>query len=94
MWLVGRAGVGEGRQVGERARVSNFTHLVLKDNDVLQLHYLHRCQVLTGLRLRASLIAGNEKKSGIHHSRSVEHRGHENIVARTRGREGEEGGEG
>ena len=35
------------------------------------------------LRLRTGLIAGNEEQGGVHDGGSVQHRGHENVVAWT-----------
>ncbi len=55
--------------------------LVLEDDDVLELHDLDGSQVLRGLRLRAGLIAGDEEESGVHDGGTVQHGGHEDVVA-------------
>ena len=55
-------------------------HLVLEDDNVLELHYLDCRQVLASLWLRACLIAGDEEKSSIHDGSTVKHGGHENVV--------------
>ena len=47
---------------------------------MLKLHDLDGDQVLTGLRLRVLLVASDEEKSSIHHSRTSQHGGHEGIV--------------
>eukprot|EP00982_Pelagococcus_subviridis_P009373 30919-Pelagococcus_subviridis.AAC.7 len=56
--------------------------LVLKDDDVLQPHDLHRGEVLRRLRLRARLVPRDEQQRAVHHRGAVEHRRHEDIVPR------------
>mmetsp|Transcript_29871 Transcript_29871/g.58604 ORF Transcript_29871/g.58604 Transcript_29871/m.58604 type:complete len:216 (+) Transcript_29871:1270-1917(+) len=58
-------------------------HLVLQNDDMFEPHDLHCGQMLRRLRLRARLVASNQKKSRVHHRGPVQHCGHENIVART-----------
>lgn len=55
--------------------------LVLQDDDVLQTHDLDGRQVLGGLRLRAALVAGYQQQRSIHDGGSVQHRGHEDVMA-------------
>ena len=61
--------------------------LVLQDDDVLQLHDLHRGQVLRRLRLRAGFVPRDEQQRGVHHRRDFpgtqdEWRAHTRIVPR------------
>jgi len=39
--------------------------------------------MLGGLRLRAGLVAGDEQENGVHDGGTVQHCGHENVVAWT-----------
>lgn len=57
--------------------------LVLENDDVLQTHNFHGSQVLRCLGLGTGFIARNKKKGGVHDGRTVEHGGHENVVAGT-----------
>lgn len=59
----------------------NKIDLVLKDDNVLELHDLHGSKVLRSLRLRAALVTCNQQECCIHYSSTVEHGSHENIVA-------------
>ena len=72
----------------------HHTHLVLENDNVLQLHNLHSRQVLGGLHpqysttlsylgLRAGLITSNKEESSIHDCGTVEHGGHQDIVTGT-----------
>ena len=54
--------------------------LVLQDDDVLQAHDLHGCQVLGRLRLGARLVRGDQQQRAVHHGRPVQHRRHQNVV--------------
>ena len=45
-------------------------------------HDLNGGQVLRGLRLRARLVGGDQQQRGVHDRRAVQHRGHQNVVAR------------
>lgn len=65
-----------------RLRLLDQVDLVLQDEQVLQLHDLHRGQVLGGLRLRARLVGGNEQQCCVHDSGTVQHGSHENVVPR------------
>ena len=65
-----------------RLRLLDQIDLVLQDEQVLQLHDLHRSQVLGGLRLRARLVRGNEQQRCVHDSGAVQHGGHEDVVPR------------
>ena len=56
-------------------RLLDQIDLVLQDDDVLELHDLHRRQVLRRLGLRARLVASNEKEGGVHDRCAVQHRG-------------------
>jgi hypothetical protein len=47
---------------------------------MLQLHDLHGRQVLGRLWLRTRLVRSNEKKRGVHHRSTVQHRSHEGTV--------------
>lgn len=49
---------------------------------MLQFHDFNGGQMLRRLWLRARLIAGNEQESGVHDSRTVQHRCHQNVVTR------------
>jgi hypothetical protein len=39
--------------------------LILENNDVVELHDLNGGQMLRSLRLGASFVSGNKKKSGV-----------------------------
>ena len=72
-------------------RLLNQVDLILQNDDVLQPHDLHRCQVLRRLRLRAALVGRNQEERSVHDGCTVQHSGHENVVAlggREGGREG------
>mmetsp|Transcript_87480 Transcript_87480/g.245618 ORF Transcript_87480/g.245618 Transcript_87480/m.245618 type:complete len:227 (+) Transcript_87480:1034-1714(+) len=56
--------------------------LVLQNDDVLQTHDLDRGEVLRRLWLRTSLVTSDEEEGCIHYCCAVQHRGHENVVAR------------
>jgi hypothetical protein len=59
----------------------NEIDLILKDDDILELHNFHGGEMLGCLRLRAGLVASDEKESGVHDGSAVKHGGHENAVA-------------
>ena len=67
-----------------RARLVRLheVHLVLEDQDVLEAHDLDRREVLRRLRLRARLVARDEEQRRVHDGRAVEHRRHQDVVAR------------
>ena len=65
---------------GAREASPDQVNLVLQDDDVLQAHDLHCSQMLTGLRLRARLVCSNEQQRAVHHSGSIEHGSHENVM--------------
>ena len=50
----------------KRLRFLDQIHLVLQNDDVLQLHDFDGCQVLGSLRLWAGFVSGDEEKSGVH----------------------------
>lgn len=56
--------------------------LVLADDDLVEVHDLDGGQVLTGLVLRARLIACNQEQSTVHDSGTSKHRCHKHIVTR------------
>lgn len=58
-------------------------HLVLQNDDVLQLHDFNSSQVLRGLRLGTSFVSGDEEKSRVHDGGAVQHGGHQDIVSGT-----------
>jgi len=53
----------------------------LQDDDILHAHDLNSCQVLRCLGLRACLVGCNQQQRAVHDSSTVEHGGHENIMA-------------
>jgi hypothetical protein len=55
-------------------------HLILQDDEVLELHDLHGRQVLRCLRLWTRFVRRDEKKRGIHDRRAVQHGSHQNVV--------------
>eukprot|EP00732_Lithocolla_globosa_P004645 Lithocolla_globosa_v1_NODE_4389_length_1447_cov_46.732759.p2 type:complete len:233 gc:universal NODE_4389_length_1447_cov_46.732759:364-1062(+) len=62
-----------------------FAHqidLVLEDQNVFELHDLNGSQVLRGLGLRAGLVSCNQKQCSVHDGGTVQHGGHQDIVAR------------
>jgi hypothetical protein len=52
----------------------------LENENVLELHNLNRGEMLARLRLRTRFVGGDEEQSSVHHSGSVEHGGHQNVV--------------
>ena len=60
----------------DRLPLLDETSLVLQYDDVVELHDLHRGEVLARLQLRAALIRRHKEEGG-----AVEHRGHEDVVA-------------
>mmetsp|Transcript_22709 Transcript_22709/g.45907 ORF Transcript_22709/g.45907 Transcript_22709/m.45907 type:complete len:498 (+) Transcript_22709:283-1776(+) len=67
----------------QRRLLLHQVDLVLENDDVLQLHDLNSGQMLRRLRLRAELVARHQQQRGVHDSRTVEHGGHENVMAWT-----------
>lgn len=55
-------------------------HLILQDDEVLELHDLHSRQVLRCLRLWTRFVRRDEKKRGVHDRRAVQHGSHQNVV--------------
>jgi len=56
--------------------------LVLQDDDVFELHDLDGGEMFGCLRLRTRFVSGDEEQCGVHDGGAVQHRGHENVVAR------------
>ena len=83
--LCHRAGdeVADALELDHRLLLLDQVDLVLQNDQVLQLHDLHGSEVLARLRLRAGLVSGDQQESRVHHSRSVQHRRHQHVVART-----------
>lgn len=67
----------------QRLRLLNQIHFILQNNQMLQLHDLNCSQMLRRLRLRTRLVRGDEKEGGVHDGGTVQHGGHENVVAGT-----------
>jgi hypothetical protein len=61
-------------------RLAHQIHLVLKNDDVVQLHDLDGCKMLRGLGLRAGLVSCNQQKGGVHDGGARQHGTHENVV--------------
>lgn len=56
-------------------------HLVLEDDDVLELHDLDGGQVLRCLGLRAGFVTGNKQQCSVHDCGAVKHSSHQNVVS-------------
>ena len=56
-------------------------HLILQDDEVLELHDLHGRQVLRCLRLWARFVRRDEKECGVHDRCTVQHGSHQNVVS-------------
>jgi hypothetical protein len=69
--------------VFERSSLFDEIDLVLQDDDVLQLHDLHGGEMLGCLRLRTRLVPCDQKERSVHDGGTVQHGGHENVVAWT-----------
>lgn len=67
----------------EGLRLLDQIDLVLQDDDVFQFHDFHRREMLARLRLGTCLVPGHEEEGGVHDRGAVQHRRHENVVART-----------
>ena len=81
---VGRGAADEledGLVVLRRALLAHQVHLVLQDDDVVQLHDLDGRQVLRRLRLRARLVARDQQQRRVHDGRARQHGAHEDVVA-------------
>mmetsp|Transcript_8881 Transcript_8881/g.25337 ORF Transcript_8881/g.25337 Transcript_8881/m.25337 type:complete len:465 (-) Transcript_8881:10-1404(-) len=66
----------------DTGRLGDQVNLVLKNDDMLQPHDLHGCEMLRGLRLGARLVRRDKEQGSVHNRRTVKHGSHENIVAR------------
>ena len=66
----------------DRLILDHQVNLVLQHNDVLKSHDVHSDQMLSSLRLRVRLIAGDEQKSGVHDRSARQHCRHEGVVPR------------
>jgi hypothetical protein len=64
-------------------RLFDQVDFILEDDEVLEFHDLHGCQVLRCLGLRTRFVGGDEKKRGVHDRSAVQHCGHENVVSWT-----------
>jgi len=61
----------------------NDINLVLKNNNVFQLHDIDSDQVLTSLRLRVRVVSCDEEQGCVHDCSTSKHSGHEGIVTGT-----------
>ena len=66
----------------QRLLLLDQVDLVLEDDDVLELHDLDSGQVLGRLWLGARFVTRDEKEGGVHDGSTVQHSGHQNVVAR------------
>jgi len=57
-------------------------HLVLENDDVVELHDFDRCEMLGSLGLRACFVTCDQKERGIHNRCTGQHGAHQNVVAR------------
>jgi hypothetical protein len=73
---------GDALLVLQRLRLLYEIDLVLEDDDVFELHDLDGCEMLRRLRLGARLVPGDKQQRGVHDRGTVQHGGHENVVAR------------
>mmetsp|Transcript_7074 Transcript_7074/g.11916 ORF Transcript_7074/g.11916 Transcript_7074/m.11916 type:complete len:462 (-) Transcript_7074:120-1505(-) len=60
--------------------LDNNINLVLQDDDLIQVHDLHRRQVLTRLGLGAGLVPRDQQQGRVHDRGARQHGGHEDIV--------------
>lgn len=65
-----------------RTGLAHQIHLILQDDDVVQLHDFDGSKMLRRLGLRAGFVARNQQQGGIHDGGSRQHGAHENVVAR------------
>lgn len=68
-WQVGAYRIdsdAEKRRVSKNTENGQNSHLILKDDDILQAHDLYGCQVFASLRLRTSLVSRYQEQRGIH----------------------------
>src|SRR6267154_45890 len=61
-------------------RLFDQVDLILENDDVLEFHDLHGCQMLRRLGLRTRFVGCDEKKCGVHDRCAVQHGSHENVV--------------
>ena len=52
---------------------NNDVDFVLQDYDLVEVHDLNSCQVLTGLRLRTRLVASHEEQRTVHDGGTGQH---------------------